>query len=82
MRRFLKNSEKCKDFSKWSCCNGGPAQLENAKIYQSGEKYEDFSKWWEMQRFLQNSLVVMGDLPRMENEKSFQGDEKYEDFSK
>jgi len=44
MRRFLKNGEKCKDFSKWSCCNGRPAQMENAKIYQSGEKYEDFSK--------------------------------------
>jgi hypothetical protein len=35
-----------------------------------------------MQRFLQNSLVIIGDLPRMENEKSFQGGEKYEDFSK
>jgi hypothetical protein len=41
MQRFIKvvrnarisqNSEKCKDSSKWSCCNGRPAQVKNTKI--------------------------------------------------
>jgi hypothetical protein len=44
MQRFLKNGEKCKDFSKWSCCNGQPAQMDNTKIFQRGEKYKDFFK--------------------------------------
>jgi len=48
------NGEKCKDSSKWSCCNGRPAQVENTKIlkwrkiqrfFKSGEKYKDFPKW-------------------------------------
>ena len=28
--------EKYKDFSKWSHCNGWPAQVKNEKIFQSG----------------------------------------------
>jgi hypothetical protein len=50
-RRFLvKNAEifqsgkKCKDFSKWSCCNGRPAQVKILEIFRRGEKHEDFSK--------------------------------------
>ena len=72
---IFQSGEKCKDFSKWSCCNGRPAQVENTKIFkavkntkifQSGEKY----------KISQNDLVVMGNLPRTES------DEKYKDFSK
>jgi len=52
--KISQNGKKCKDFSKWSCCNGRPAQMKicffevvkNAKIFQSGEKCEDFSKWF------------------------------------
>jgi hypothetical protein len=47
-------SEKCKDFSKWSHCNGRLAQVKNKKIFKVvflywaaclGEKYKDFLKW-------------------------------------
>ena len=54
MQRFFKmvrnakisqSGEKCRDFSKWSCCNGRPAQVKKEKSFQGGEKYEDFSRW-------------------------------------
>jgi hypothetical protein len=38
IKKSFQGGEKCKDFSKWSCCNGRPAQVENC---QGGE---DFSK--------------------------------------
>jgi hypothetical protein len=41
---IFQSGEKYKDFSKWSCCNGRPAQMKNAKIFQSDDKCEDFSK--------------------------------------
>jgi hypothetical protein len=43
--KIFQIGEKCRDFSKWSCCNGRPAQVENEKTFQSGEKYTYFSKW-------------------------------------
>jgi elongation factor P hydroxylase len=43
--KSFQSGEKYKDFSKWSCCDGRPAQMKNTKIFQSGEKYKDFSKW-------------------------------------
>jgi hypothetical protein len=66
-RRFFQNGEKYRDFSKWSCCNGRPAQ-----VFQSDEKYEDFSKWFHCngqpaqmkdEKNFQKGLIVMGDLP-------------------
>jgi hypothetical protein len=42
---IFQNGEKYREISKWSCCNGRPAQVKNTKIFQSGEKYKDFSKW-------------------------------------
>ena len=36
----------------------------------------------EIQRFFQNGLIIMSDLPRWKNAKIFLNDEKYEDFSK
>jgi hypothetical protein len=52
--KIFQSDEKCEDFSKWSCCNGRPAQVKNTKIFQSGENAEIF----------QSGLVIMGDLPR------------------
>jgi hypothetical protein len=43
--KILKSGEKYRDFSKWSCCNGRPAQMKNIKIFRRGEKYENFSKY-------------------------------------
>jgi hypothetical protein len=40
---IFQSDEKYEDFSKWSCCNGGPAQVKNTKIFQSCEKCKDFS---------------------------------------
>jgi hypothetical protein len=37
--KIFQRGEKYRDFSKWSCCNGRPAQ-----VFQSDEKYKDFSK--------------------------------------
>jgi hypothetical protein len=42
IQMIFQNSEKYEIFSKWSYCNGRPAQVENAKV---------FAKWWKMQRF-------------------------------
>jgi len=42
--KIFPSGEKYKDFSKWSCCDGRPAQMEN---YQVDEKYKDFSKWFD-----------------------------------
>jgi hypothetical protein len=42
---IFQSGEKCRDFSKWSYCNGRPALVKNTKIFQSDEKYEDFLKW-------------------------------------
>jgi len=79
--KISQNGEKCKDSSKWSCCNGRPAQVENTKIL----------KWQKIQRFFKSGLVVMGDLPRwkmqrfikvVKNMKIFLSSEKYKDFSK
>jgi hypothetical protein len=70
---IFQNGEKCIDFfSKWSCCNGRPTQVENEKSFQSGEKYKDFSKW----------SCCDGRPAQMKNTKIFQSGEKYQDFSK
>jgi hypothetical protein len=54
MQRFFKevknteifqSGEKYRNFLKWSCCNGQPAQVKSMKIFQRGEKCRDFSKW-------------------------------------
>jgi hypothetical protein len=42
--KLFQSGENANDFSKWSYCNGQPAQVENEKSFQSGEKYTDFSK--------------------------------------
>jgi hypothetical protein len=44
MHRFFQSGEKYKKISKWSCCDGQPAQMEN---YQVDDKYKDFSKWFD-----------------------------------
>jgi hypothetical protein len=75
IQRFFKSGEKCRDFPKWSCCNGRPARVENEKSFQSGEKYRDFLKWGKIQRFFKSGLVVMGDLPGLKM-KRFQNGEK------
>jgi hypothetical protein len=43
--------EKCRDFSKWSCCNGQPARVKILEIFRRGEKHEDFPKGWKIQGF-------------------------------
>jgi len=57
-RRFFQNGEKYRDFSKWSCCNGRPAQVKNTKILQR------FFKVVKNIEIFQSGLVLMGDLPR------------------
>ena len=55
--KIFQSGEKYRDFSKWSYCNGRPAQVKNTKIFQRGEKYEDFSKWWKIPRFFKAVLL-------------------------
>ena len=69
--KIFQSVEKYKDFSKWSCCNGRPAQMERfwkiQRFFQRGEKCRDFSKGWEMRRFLKNGFIgfiVMGHRPK------------------
>ena len=68
--KIFQRGEKCRDFSKWSCCNSRPAQMED---FGGGEKCEDFSKWFhcngqlaqiEEKKNFQRGLIMMGDLPR------------------
>jgi len=59
-----KTQRFCRDFSKWSCCNGWHAQMKNTKIFQSGEKCRNFSKW----------SCCNGWPAHLKNMKIFQGD--------
>jgi len=101
MRRFLKmvknanifqSGEKCRDFSKWSCCNGRPARMKilevvrNARISQNGlivmgnrSKNGRTFKVVRNARISQNGFIVMGNRPKW---KTFEGGEKCKDFSK
>jgi len=64
--------EKYEDFSRWSHCNGLPAQRE---------KYEDFSfwshcnglpaQWGKIRGFFKSGHIVMGYLPREKNTRIF-----------
>jgi hypothetical protein len=42
--KIFQSDKKYEDFSKWSCCNGRPAQVKNEKSFLRSEKYKDFSK--------------------------------------
>ena len=48
---IFRSGEKCRDFSKWSCCDGRPAQMKN---FGGGEKCENFSKWFHREWFYCN----------------------------
>jgi hypothetical protein len=62
--KIFQSGEKCRDFSKWSCCNGRPVQM---KIL---EKVRNV-------RISQNGFIVLGNQPKMED---FKGGEKCKDF--
>jgi hypothetical protein len=73
----LQSDEKYKDFSKWFCCNGRPAQVKNTKILQR------FFKVVKNTEIFQSGPILMGDLPRwktwrffkvVKNAKIFQSD--------
>jgi hypothetical protein len=51
---IFQNGEKYDDFSKWSCCNGRPAQVKNTIFFKVVKNTMIF----------QSGLVVMDDLPR------------------
>lgn len=55
MKKSFQGSEKYESFSKWSYCNGQPAQVKNAN---------DFSKWLKIQMIFQSGLIIMDDMPR------------------
>ena len=62
----FQRGEKYKDFSKWSCCNGRPAQIKILEEVRNA-------------RISQNVFIVLGNQPKMED---FKGGEKCKDFSK
>jgi hypothetical protein len=84
--------ENFEDFSRWSHCNGLPAQWKNTRIFQDGHIVMGYLPSGKIRGFFKNGHIVMDYLPREKNTRIFRfghivmgylpSGEKYEDFSK